>query len=277
MSVYVIGDVQGCYTSLQKLIETIQFDPTQDRLWFTGDLVNRGPGSAEVLRWVRALGDRAVTVLGNHDLHLLAVADDSTRVHHRDTLDDILTALDKDELLAWLWQRHLLHHDDILGYTLIHAGLLPQWDMAQARALAREAENALRGEHGFLQQMYGDTPDRWSDELRGFDRWRVILNALTRLRYCDGAGRMDLRSKGTPGTQPAALLPWFQVPGRRSRESRILFGHWSSLGVWQSAGVICLDSGCVWKNALTAVQIDCEPVKFFSVSCAPQQSPFCPN
>lgn len=274
MAVYAIGDVQGCYPALMKLLTQIGFDPDRDRLWFTGDLVNRGPQSLEVLRFVKGLGERAECVLGNHDLHLLAVAAGAARLKKRDTLDDILQATDRNELLHWLRRRPLLHHDDGLGYTLIHAGLLPPWNLADARRLAHEAETVLRGDKvdEFFQHMYGDLPDHWSENLRGVDRLRVIINAFTRLRYCDLEGNMDLRPKGPPGSQPPDLMPWFQVPGRRSQEFKIIFGHWSALGLWDGDGVIGLDSGCLWGCSLSAVRLDTSALEFFRVDCEPYQA-----
>lgn len=273
MAIYAIGDVQGCYQPLQELLTQIRFDPAHDRLWFTGDLVNRGPQSLEVLRFVKGLGDRAICVLGNHDLHLLAVAAGTAKPKKRDTLDAVLSAPDRNELLHWLRSRPLLHHDDRLGCTLIHAGLLPPWTLEDARRLAREVEIVLRGEdtESLYRHMYGDLPDHWTEKLRGVDRLRVIINALTRMRYCDLDGNLDLRPKGPPGTQPPDLLPWFQVPSRRSRDRRIIFGHWSALGLWNADGVIGLDSGCLWGGALSAVQLDAALVKFSSVACEPSQ------
>ena len=269
MSVYAIGDVQGCYQALRALLAEIRFDPAQDRLWFTGDLVNRGPQSLEVLRFVRDLGERAVCVLGNHDLHLLAVASGAAKVKKHDTLNEVLDAPDRDDLLHWLRTRPLLHYHEELGYTLIHAGLLPPWDLTAARRLAREVETALQnaGHADFFKHMYGEVPDHWNDGLRGYDRLRIIVNAFTRLRYCDLEGNMDLRPKGSPGTQPPDLMPWFQVPTRRSHNMQIIFGHWSALGRWQGNGVICLDSGCLWGRALTAARLDVQPVQFWSVDC----------
>ena len=270
MAVYAIGDVQGCYAPLQQLLERLRFDAARDRLWFTGDLVNRGPQSLEVLRFVKSLGERALCVLGNHDLHLLAVAAGAAKFKKRDTLEEILKAPDRNELLHWLRTRPLLHHDADLGCTLVHAGLLPPWDLGAAQRLAREAEAVLRGEQcvEFFHHMYGDLPDHWNENLRGHDRWRVIVNAFTRLRYCDLDGNMDLRPKGPPGSQPPDLLPWFQIPSRRSRGQKIVFGHWSALGLWQGDDVIGLDSGCLWGRTLSAA-----PVEFFSVACPPGQSP----
>lgn len=268
MAVYAIGDVQGCYSALRRLLDVLRFDPAHDILWLVGDLVNRGPQSAEVLRFVMAL-PQAVAVLGNHDLHLLAVAADKSMIRSSDTLTDILSAPDREALLAWLRQRPLLHHDADLGYTLIHAGLLPQWSLGQAMAYAREAETAIVAStsNDLLDSLYGDQPDRWDVALAGNDRLRVIINAFTRLRYCDPDGRMLLSASGAPGTQPAPFLPWFQVPQRQSRDARIVFGHWSTLGAWQNDNVIALDSGCLWGGQLTAVRLDAGDTDFVSVPC----------
>ena len=246
MALYAIGDVQGCYDSLQKLLDKIRFEPVHDRLWFTGDLVNRGPRSAEVLRLVSGLGDRAVTVLGNHDLHLLAVAAGASPLLPTDTFADVLTATDSERLLTWLARRPLFHHDGSAGYALAHAGLLPQWDPARAARCAREAETALTGTDAadFFHHMYGDLPDRWDEGLAGWDRLRLIVNAFTRLRFCHPDGRADYRHKGPPGSQPPPLLPWFQVPVRQSRNLPIVFGHWSLLGRWDRDNVIGIDTGC---------------------------------
>jgi bis(5'-nucleosyl)-tetraphosphatase (symmetrical) len=257
MAVYAIGDVQGCLAPLEALLAGIGFDSHRDELWFTGDLVNRGPRSLEVLRYVRALGARAVTVLGNHDLHLLARAAGRSRAKARDTLDALLAAPDRDELLAWLRTRPLLHHDAALGYTLVHAGLLPQWDLAGAQRLAREAEAVIAGTHSglFYDHMYGDLPDHWRDDLAHPERLRVIINAFTRLRYCDLEGNMDLREKGAPGSQPPDLVPWYEVPHRGSRNLRVVFGHWSTLGLRLRNDLVALDTGCVWGGELTAVRL----------------------
>lgn len=273
MAVYAIGDVQGCYDALQALLDKIRFDPARDRLWFVGDLVNRGPQSAAVVRFVMGLKE-AVCVLGNHDLHLLAVAAGRARSRREDTLDELLAAPDRAALLDWLRRRPLLHHDAALGYTLVHAGLLPSWDLATAQALAAEAERVLRGPEAeqLFAHMYGDQPDQWDTALGGWPRLRVIINAFTRLRFCDADGRMDLRPKGAPGSQPPGLLPWFQVPGRKSRGLRILFGHWSTLGLWNGDGAIGLDSGCLWGGRLSAARLDPAPA-FFSVPCVQRQIP----
>ena len=274
MAVYAIGDLQGCLDPLRRLLDTIRFDPTKDTLWFAGDLVNRGPQSLEVLRFVHALPS-VVTVLGNHDLHLLAVASGQASVKKRDTFEALLGANDREVLLAWLRQRPLLHHDAMLGYTLVHAAMLPQWDLVTAIGLAREAETyiARSDRNELFTHMYGDSPDHWQDQLGGWARVRVIINAFTRLRYCDSEGRMDLRPKGRPGTQAPHLLPWFQVPERRSRNLRVVFGHWSTLGVWNSDGVIGLDSGCLWGGRLTAVRLDAPTPEFNDTSCEQRLSP----
>lgn len=273
MAVYAIGDVQGCLDPLEALLTEIDFRADRDFLWFTGDLVNRGPRSLEVLRFVQQLGQRAVVVLGNHDLHLLAVASGHAKRKRRDTLDAVLAAPDRDGLLEWLRSRPLLHSDETVGYTLIHAGLLPQWDLETALRLAREVEGLLRGpDHvKFFAHMYGNLPDRWNEALRGHDRARLIVNSFTRLRYCDLEGAMDLRYKGAPGTQPVDLLPWFRVPGRRSRGQRLVFGHWSTLGLHHGDNVIGLDSGCVWGGEVSAARLDVEPPQFFRVACPAAQ------
>lgn len=272
MAVYAIGDVQGCYDALRRLLDRLRYDDRDDRLWFAGDLVNRGPQSLDVLRFVKSL-NAGVTVLGNHDLHLLAVASGQAPVRRRDTLDDILAAPDRDELLAWLRQRPLLHYDPDLGYAMVHAGLLPQWTLDQARALAVETQDlvARSDRNALFTHMYGDTPDHWDERLSGWARTRLVINAFTRLRYCDREGRLDLRPKMAPGSQPEHLMPWFAVPQRRSVGTPIVFGHWSTLGVWHGNGVIGLDSGCVWGGRLTAVRLDGEP-QFEAVACAARQT-----
>jgi len=259
MTTYAIGDVQGCCDELEALLRKLDFDPSHDRLWFVGDLVSRGPRSLEVLRLVRRLGDAAVTVLGNHDLHLLAIARGAAHVRPADrSLVQVLEAPDRDALLDWLQARPVLHHDPALGVTMVHAGLPPQWDIPLARRCAAELEAALRGEHsgGLFADMYGNQPDLWDDELEGSDRLRFITNALTRLRVCDRAGRLLLKYKGPPAKMPAAAIPWFQVPGRRSARARIVCGHWSALGYHDGDGVLALDTGCVWGGRLTAQRLD---------------------
>lgn len=267
MAIYAIGDVQGCFTELQKLLEKIAFDPAQDQLWFTGDLVNRGPHSLETLRFVKSLDDRAITVLGNHDLHLLAICQEQIPPRKKDTLYDVLTAPDRDELIEWLRQRPLLHCDG--RFCLIHAGLPPQWDLAQARACAAEAEEVLRGAgfSEFLARLYGDWPDRWSESLTGWDRLRFIINCFTRLRYCYRDGRLALAEKGAPGRQGGeGLAPWFEIPGRKTADKEIIFGHWSTLGFYADNNCFCLDTGCLWGGQLTALRLDDEMYRT-SIDC----------
>lgn len=259
MAVYAIGDLQGCLDPLQRLLDRIRFDPSVDRLWFTGDLVNRGPASLATLRFVRALGDSATTVLGNHDMHLLAIAWAENRsTRKKDTLSDILEAPDREELLEWLRRQPLLHHDPALGFTMVHAGLPPQWDIEDARQVAAELEAVLRGDRfvDFLRHMYGDQPDRWQRSLQGIDRLRFIINALTRLRYLRPDGSMEFANKGPLSRAGVELTPWFSFPGRRSAGQRIVFGHWSTLGDLEQDGVFGIDTGCVWGGRLTALQLD---------------------
>ncbi len=274
VAIYAIGDVQGCCDALQRLLDHLRFDPASDQLWLAGDLVNRGPQSAATLRLVRALGDRAVTVLGNHDLHLLAVAAGGKR-GRRDTLEDVLDAPDRDELLHWLRQQPLMHASRDGRWQMLHAGLPPQWTIAEAAAHAREVEALLRGPDAspLLRHMYGDQPDCWNPELTGWPRLRFIVNAFTRLRYCTPDGRFAAEPKGAPGSQPDGLLPWFAVPGRRSAGSRIVFGHWSTLGQvhWPDARVWGLDTGCVWGGRLSALRLDDE--KLSGIDCAQYRRP----
>ena len=241
-------------------MERLQFDPARDRLWFAGDLVNRGPRSLECLRFVHSLGEAAVTVLGNHDLHLLAVAFvPGTKAKSKDTLEPILSAPDRDELLDWLRRMPLLHRDRQLQYTLVHAGLPPQWDIELATRCAAEVEAALRDDdeiRELLANMYGDQPNRWSDTLTGYERLRFITNCFTRIRFCDAQGRLDLKQKGTAASAPAGLYPWFKVPGRRSQDTRFVCGHWSALGLYEGDGVLAIDTGCVWGGRLCAVRLD---------------------
>jgi bis(5'-nucleosyl)-tetraphosphatase (symmetrical) len=269
MAVYTIGDLQGCLEPLKRLLDRLRFDPTSDRLWFCGDLVNRGPDSLDALRFVRGLGETALTVLGNHDLHLLALAWDPARSpRSKDTLDGVLAAPDREELLEWLRRRPLLHHDATLGWTLVHAGLPPQWGLAEAQATAAELQGVLGGPGfaAFLGRMYGDGPDRWSPGLKGAGRLRYIVNAFTRMRYCRADGSLDLEEKGPPERAPPALVPWFRVPGRRSRSLKLVFGHWSSLGYVAESGVWGLDTGCVWGGRLTALRLD-DPPERIDVDC----------
>lgn len=275
MAVYAIGDIQGCYDELRKLLDLLAFEPGRDRLWFVGDLVNRGPKSLEVLRFVKGLGGSAISVLGNHDLHLLALAAGNTKHKDADSLDPVLKAPDRDELMHWLRHLPLLHSDNALGFHMLHAGLPPQWDMATASACARELEAALQGdEHlAFLLDMYGNKPKKWSPALKGIDRLRFITNCFTRLRYCDQAGNLRLKEKGPPGSQKAGLIPWFEHPQRASRDARIVFGHWSTLGYHIANNTWALDTGCLWGGALTALRLDTTPPVAHPFNCRPQQNP----
>lgn len=265
MAIYALGDIQGCCSELQQLLEQIRFNPAQDSLWLVGDLVNRGPESLQVLRLVKSLGDSAISVLGNHDLHLLAVAEGAAELHRTDTLDEILSAPDRDELLAWLRHQRLLYTEG--NYVLVHAGLLPQWGVRQAAALAREVEHALRGDDyaTFLARMYGNAPHNWSDDLEGYKRLRVITNAFTRLRICTLQGEMEFRFKGEVEKIPEGYVPWFDVPERKSSQATVIFGHWSALGLKVTPNVIALDTGCLWGGPLTAVRL--EDRQLFQVSC----------
>lgn len=271
MAVYAIGDIQGCDDEFAQLLATLDFSPSRDTLWLVGDLVNRGPRSLEVLRRVKALGPAAITVLGNHDLHLLALAlSPQEPLKAKDTLQQILGAPDRDELIEWLRQQPMLHHDAKLGYTMVHAGLPPQWDLATAQACARELETVLRDKRRcreLFAHMYGDKPNHWSDDLRGTDRLRFITNCLTRLRYCHADGRLELKFKGEVKDAPQDLMPWFKVPGRRSRDMRIICGHWSALGFHDADGVLAIDTGCVWGEKLCAVRLD-QPAAPIFVPCS---------
>jgi len=254
---YAIGDVQGCDRELRTLLGRLKFSADRDRLWFVGDLVNRGPGSLETLRLVHALGDNAVVVLGNHDLHLLALAFGVQRRRRSDTLDEVLSAPDRDALLEWLLTRPLAHGEG--GDLLVHAGVVPQWTVALTLSLAAEVAAALRREpRELFAHMYGNDPDRWDARLAGMERLRFIINVLTRLRLCTANGRVDISLKGPPPAQPSPLRPWFEHPRRATRAARVIFGHWSALGLVQRPGVIGLDTGCVWGGALTAVDLDVE-------------------
>jgi bis(5'-nucleosyl)-tetraphosphatase (symmetrical) len=252
MATYAIGDLQGCYEPLQRLLDRIRFDAARDRLWLVGDLVNRGPDSLATLRCVHALGEAALTLLGNHDLHLLAVAEGFAKLKRDDTLEDVLTAPDREVLLEWLRHQPLMHYE--AGYAMVHAGLLPSWSVTHALELAAEVEAALRASNyrSFLARMYGNQPARWDDALTGWDRLRVIVNAMTRMRYCDRQGRMDLEAGGTE--PPQGYLRWYET--RRKESQTLIFGHWSQLGLVFAPGLAGLDSGCIWGGRLSALRLD---------------------
>jgi bis(5'-nucleosyl)-tetraphosphatase (symmetrical) len=261
MATYAIGDVQGCFDELEGLLRTIGFREREDRLWFVGDLVNRGPKSLEVLRFVRGLGDRAVVVLGNHDLHLVTQHEGIERPRKDDTLADILRAPDRKALVDWLRTRPLMHVEH--GWAMVHAGLPPGWSIEKAQGLAREAEQALQSKNygEFLANMYGSTPDQWSDALSGWDRLRVIVNALTRMRFCTAEGRMEFRAKGEQA--PPGYQPWFEL--RPADEKPIVFGHWSALGLRLRPKLAAIDTGCVWGGSLSALRL--EDRKLFQLPC----------
>ncbi|MDZ3823234.1 MAG: symmetrical bis(5'-nucleosyl)-tetraphosphatase [Pseudoxanthomonas sp.] len=260
MAVYAIGDVQGCHDELVRLIEAIAFDPARDQLWFCGDLVNRGGQSLEVLRLVRGLGDRAVVVLGNHDLSLLSVAERRTEDQARVNPDlrRVLFAPDRDELLGWLRSRRLAHHDPALDFLMVHAGVAPRWNVEDCLRHAGEVEEKLQGEgyRRLLKQLFGNTPDLWHPKLRGVERWRATINVLTRMRYVSPRGRLDFSEKGPPGTQKPGLYTWFAVPGRKPIGTRVVCGHWSALGLFIGLGIHAIDTGCVWGGRLTALRLD---------------------
>lgn len=263
MATYAIGDVQGCHAALQALLTLIKFRPDQDALWFTGDLVNRGPDSLAVLRFVQALGDRAITVLGNHDLHLLACRSVPGRKRKSgDTLAEVLTAPDCDDLLTWLRHRPLIHFDGTVGFGLVHAGLAPSWSFTGARQYAAELETALRGPYfsRFLSEMYGSGPASWDPALAGQERLRFLTNCFTRMRYCSADGALNLKAKGGLNDHETGLVPWFMLPHRASRDTRIVFGHWSTLRLsaqqTERFNVFPLDTGAVWGGQLTAMRLD---------------------
>ena len=256
MSIYAIGDIQGCHAQFLRLLDKLRFDPAGDRLWLVGDLVNRGPQSLEVLRQVRELGDAATVVLGNHDLYLLMVGAGFTRRGKDDTLARVLEAPDRDELLDWLAHRPLAHREQ--GFLMVHAGVPPNWSAEQAVSLAGEVSAALTGPHArhVLAHLAGDQPSRWSDDLHGQERLRFIVNALTRMRFCTPDGRLSLRAKGPPQRAPLGTVPWFRAPQPKWRGDTIVCGHWSALGYYRYEGLIALDSGCVWGGKLTAVRLE---------------------
>jgi len=258
MARWGIGDLQGCSRELDTLLARIHFRADCDQLWFTGDLVNRGPASLAALRRVHELRENARVVLGNHDLHLLAIALVPGRTPRRsDTLDDVLAAPDRETLLSWLLELPLIHYEPERADLLVHAGLLPQWSPTLATELAAELCAELRrAPVALLAQMYGDQPDHWDPALAGMERWRLILNACTRLRFCTAEGRIDLKRKGPPERTVAPWMPWFSVPERQSASVRVIFGHWSALGLYQAPGLLGLDTGCVWGGELTAVNLD---------------------
>ena len=274
MARYAIGDIQGCCDELKALLARLDFSADRDELWFVGDLVNRGPQSLETLRLVRALGANATVVLGNHDLHLLAIAYGSKRkAKDGDTLDAVLDAPDRDQLLEWLLRRPLAVYDEPRGDFLVHAGLVPEWSPRDAAKFAREVEAVLRDDaRALFDAMYGNKPDKWNPALRGMDRMRFVINAFTRMRYIGLDGTVDHKLKGAPGDQPAGFVPWFDAPTRVSRDVRVVCGHWSTLGLKRRKDLLALDTGCVWGGSLTAVNLDADdaPVQ---LACTGHQEP----
>ena len=274
MSTYAIGDLQGCFDSLQRLLEKLNFDPANDTLWFAGDLVNRGPDSLSTLRFIKSLGDNAITVLGNHDLHLLAIA-----AKHKHTHDEglvaVLEAEDVDELLDWLRRQPLLHHDAGLNFTMVHAGIYPGWDLAAAQAHAHELETVLRSDSylDFILHMYGNLPAKWNDKLESWERLRFICNSFTRMRYCEADESMNFKSHGAPGTHPENTLPWFELSSRKTQHERILFGHWSTLGLVDKENIFALDTGCVWGGQLTALRLAKDVPEYISINCPGNANP----
>jgi len=251
-SPWIIGDLQGCLDPLISLVDQL---PPDAPLWLTGDLINRGPRSLDTLRWVIAQGKRVTTVLGNHDLHLLSIATGLRKPHRTDTYDDILAAPDRAQLLDWIRTRPLAHFDH--GWLMVHAGVLPQWSVAQTLSLAREVQQALAGPDwaSFLPQMYGNEPSKWDDALRGPERLRIVINALTRMRFVDATGRMEFTTKEGIGATPPGFMPWFDVPGRMTAGTPVVFGHWSALGLINRPDLVAIDTGCVWGRQLSAIRL----------------------
>lgn len=271
--IYLVGDLQGCCNPLERLLQTIDFSPSRDHVYVLGDLVNRGPDSLGVLRRLRALDNAATCLLGNHDLHLLAVAHGVRKPHRSDTLDEILHAPDRDDWLNWIRQRRLAVHAH--GWLMVHAGVVPQWDAAQTVALAAEVEAMLAGPDvgEFLTRMYGNEPDKWDDSLQGVPRWRCVVNSLTRLRFCSADGTMEFATKEGAGGAPEGLMPWFEVPGRRTAGTPVAFGHWSTLGLINRDDLMSLDTGCVWGGQLTAVRVDGATRELIQIDCPQAQKP----
>jgi bis(5'-nucleosyl)-tetraphosphatase (symmetrical) len=279
MALYMIGDVQGCDAALQDLLYTLDFSPSRDTLYLLGDLVNRGPDSAAVLRRLMGYGDAAQCLLGNHDLNLLAVAQGLRKPHHNDTLSAVLDAPDRLAMLHWLRHQKMAMMLERGGIPLlmVHAGVVPQWTANQTVALAREVEAVLQGGQAaaFLKAMYGNLPNRWSESLTDMDRLRVIVNALTRLRFCTAEGEMEFHSKEGAGGAPQGYLPWFDVPGRHTTQISVAFGHWSTLGWLDRSDVLSLDTGCVWGGSLSALRFNQQDQhqELIQVQCVASQQP----
>lgn len=270
MAVYAIGDVQGCYSHLLRLLDKIKFDPANDSLWFCGDLVNRGPESLQTLRFIKSLGDRAVSVLGNHDLHLMALYHSKQTLDKSDTLSQVLTSPDCDELMTWLQARPLAYYDDSLKTIMMHAGVHPNWNLKQTMALSHELEQVLQSEdsHLFFNKMYGDTPDFWSDDLTGFDRLRCITNVFTRMRFLSPNYRINFDAKGSPEQHnDSNLTPWYDLRSQLDPNVNVVFGHWATLATGQYGRHYAIDGGCVWGRCFTALQIDIVEPRWHSINC----------
>jgi bis(5'-nucleosyl)-tetraphosphatase (symmetrical) len=268
VAIYAIGDVQGCYSELCRLLEKIDFDPAEDTLWFCGDLVNRGPESLQTLKFVKSLGGSALTVLGNHDLHLLALHHGVKKVRDSSSLRKILKSPDRDELMGWLQTQPLLHYDKRHRAVVVHAGIHPAWGLSKARKLAGEVEAALQGKRAarFFRKMYGNTPVKWSDELKGAQRLRFITNVFTRMRYFDRAQRLDFTVNRSPRHYlRSGLTPWFQIKATLREDVRVLFGHWSTLPVGCYGRCFALDGGCVWGGHMVALRVDFAAEDWFFV------------
>ena len=270
MSTYAIGDIQGCYSELQNLLNEINFDERRDELWFVGDLVNKGPKSLQTLRFIKALGVNAKITLGNHDLHLLAVAKNIQPLLKKDTIQEILAADDVEELIDWLKSRPLLITDDNLNFTMVHAGLPPQWSLENAKEFAKECELILQSEkiNKLLAEMYGDTPNIWVNSLQDYAKQRFIINCFTRIRFCNSDGMLDFDTKVAPGKQNTSLIPWYSLPNRKTKDNKIIFGHWSTVHIgneknFKQYNVYPIDTGCLWGGRLTAMRLEDE--KIFSV------------
>jgi len=273
MAVYAIGDLQGCYDSLQRLLEKLDYSPENDQLWFAGDLVNRGKKSLKTIRFVKSLGDSAITVLGNHDITLLAMHYGVLRKNK--SLKKLLKAPECDEIIEWLRNRPVFHMDESLGFCMAHAGVSPEWTLKQAQQHAQEVEVALQGDNikEWLANVYANKPRRWSDDLQSYARHRYILNSFTRMRYCDNKdGALNFKLKGPPVYQSKMKkrkkkVPWFLYADRKNISLQIIFGHWSSLGYYQDENVVALDTGCVWGGQLTAIRLDEKVVSAISQPC----------
>jgi bis(5'-nucleosyl)-tetraphosphatase (symmetrical) len=269
MATYAIGDIQGCYDDLLRLLDKIKFDTSADTLWFCGDIINRGPKSLETIRFIKSLNDSAITILGNHDLHFLAVASASNKPSKYDTFSDILNADDRLELIEWLRFQKLFHHDPELNISIVHAGIPIQWTIEDAKKFSMEMEGILQSEKSteFFQHMYGNYPPEWKDSLTGWDRYRFITNVFTRMRYCDAEGRPDFKFKGDIGTQPDHLIPWFMHKDRLTKQDDIIFGHWSTLSNVKQKNIYAIDTGCLWSQSLTALRIDTEEKERIQIDC----------